>query len=52
LNTTVRVAARVFVDGALDVSTLGLDAPRTHYLRHVLRLEKGERIAVFNGREG
>jgi 16S rRNA (uracil1498-N3)-methyltransferase len=52
LNTAERVATRIFVDGALDVPTLGLDAPRTHYLRHVLRLEKGERIAVFNGRDG
>jgi 16S rRNA (uracil1498-N3)-methyltransferase len=50
--TTDRVATRIFVDGALDVPTLGLDAPRTHYLRHVLRLEKGERIAIFNGRDG
>lgn len=49
---TDRISTRIFVDAALDVPTLGLDAPRTHYLRHVLRLEKGDRIAVFNGRDG
>lgn len=47
-----RVAARLFVDSPLDVPTVGLDAPRTHYLHHVLRLEKGDRVAVFNGRDG
>lgn len=47
-----RIAARLFVDGPLDVPSLGLDAPRTHYLRHVLRLDVGDRIAVFNGRDG
>jgi 16S rRNA (uracil1498-N3)-methyltransferase len=52
LNGTDRISARLFVDTALDVPTLGLDAPRTHYLRHVLRLEKGDRIALFNGRDG
>jgi 16S rRNA (uracil1498-N3)-methyltransferase len=52
VNGTERISARLFVDTALDVPTLGLDAPRTHYLRHVLRLEKGDRIALFNGRDG
>lgn len=52
VNGTDRISARLFVDAALDVPTLGLDAPRTHYLRHVLRLEKGDRIALFNGRDG
>ena len=52
MNGTERISARLFVDAALDVPTLGLDAPRTHYLRHVLRLEKGDRIALFNGRDG
>ena len=52
MNGTDRISARLFVDTALNVPTLGLDAPRTHYLRHVLRLEKGDRIALFNGRDG
>lgn len=52
VNGTDRISARLYVDAALDVPTLGLDAPRTHYLRNVLRLEKGDRIALFNGRDG
>ncbi|HEX6979138.1 MAG TPA: 16S rRNA (uracil(1498)-N(3))-methyltransferase [Alphaproteobacteria bacterium] len=47
-----RIVARLFVDSSLDVPSIGLDAARTHYLRHVLRLEVGSRIAVFNGRDG
>jgi 16S rRNA (uracil1498-N3)-methyltransferase len=47
-----RIAARLFVEQPLDVPSVGLDAPRTHYLHHVLRLEKGDRVAVFNGQDG
>ncbi|MBI3706573.1 MAG: 16S rRNA (uracil(1498)-N(3))-methyltransferase [Proteobacteria bacterium] len=47
-----RVKARLHVEQSLAVATLGLDAARAHYLRHVLRLERGDRIAVFNGRDG
>jgi 16S rRNA (uracil1498-N3)-methyltransferase len=40
------------VPDALAVASIGLDADRTHYLRHVLRLERGDTIAVFNARDG
>ncbi len=43
---------RLYVAGSLSVSTIGLDAARTHYLRHVLRLQAGDRIAVFNATDG
>ena len=47
-----RAYARLYVPGALDVSSVGLAADKTHYLRHVLRLERGDTIAVFNERDG
>jgi 16S rRNA (uracil1498-N3)-methyltransferase len=43
---------RLYVAGSLSVPTVGLDAARTHYLRHVLRLQAGDRIAVFNATDG
>ena len=33
-------------------ATVGLDHERAHYLRHVLRLDRGDRVALFNGRDG
>ncbi|MBI3453306.1 MAG: 16S rRNA (uracil(1498)-N(3))-methyltransferase [Rhodospirillales bacterium] len=47
-----RIKARLYVADSLAVPTLGLDAPRAHYLRHVLRLDKGARVAVFNAHDG
>ena len=47
-----RIETRLYVPGSLTVPTLGLDAARAHYLRHVLRLERGARIAVFNAADG
>ncbi len=47
-----RIETRLYVPGSLAAPTIGLDADRTHYLRHVLRLEKGARIAVFNASDG
>lgn len=47
-----RVRTRLYVPEALNVASLGLDADRAHYLRHVLRLERGDLIAVFNARDG
>src|SRR5262245_53662508 len=47
-----RIATRLYVPTSLEAPTLGLDAARAHYLRHVLRLERGARIAVFNARDG
>ncbi|MDR3516174.1 MAG: 16S rRNA (uracil(1498)-N(3))-methyltransferase [Azospirillaceae bacterium] len=46
-------ATRLFVDPALNAdATITLDSDRTHYLRHVLRLEIGATLALFNGRDG
>lgn len=47
-----RIRTRLYVPDSLAVATLGLDADRAHYLRHVLRLERGDTIAVFNARDG
>jgi len=47
-----RIETRLYVGASLKVPTVGLDAARTHYLRHVLRLERGARIAVFNAADG
>lgn len=52
VNADPRLATRLYVDAPLDVPALGLDAQRTHFLRHVLRLERGDRVGVFNGRDG
>lgn len=44
---------RLYVDAELGRGAeIGLDADRTHYLRHVLRLEAGATVALFNGRDG
>lgn len=48
-----RPVTRLFVDAPLsDGASVGLDHERTHYLRHVLRLERGATVGVFNGRDG
>ena len=46
------IETRLYVPTSLAVPSLGLDAARAHYLRHVLRLERGARIALFNARDG
>lgn len=43
--------ARLFVDTALD-GEIVLEAEQTHYLSRVLRLGAGDRVRVFNGRDG
>ena len=47
-----RIETRLYVPTSLAVPSLGLDAARAHYLRHVLRLARGARIAVFNATDG
>jgi 16S rRNA (uracil1498-N3)-methyltransferase len=48
-----RVETRLHVEEPLQAgTTLGLDHARAHFLRAVLRLKRGARIAVFNGRDG
>ncbi len=45
--------ARLFVDHDLHAgSEVRIDSDRVHYLRHVLRLERGAPVDLFNGREG
>lgn len=47
------VKTRLFVDAPLaEGAAVGLDHERAHFLRHVLRLEPGDLVAVFNGRDG
>ena len=44
---------RLFVDADLaSNAVVALDGDRAHFLRNVLRLKPGDRIAVFNGRAG
>ncbi|HWA45891.1 MAG TPA: 16S rRNA (uracil(1498)-N(3))-methyltransferase [Hypericibacter adhaerens] len=44
---------RLFVAPALAADAeIELDEEATHYLRHVLRLEAGDRVGLFNGRDG
>jgi 16S rRNA (uracil1498-N3)-methyltransferase len=46
-------APRLYIDGPIAASqelTLGRD--QAHYLRHVLRLQEGAPVLVFNGRDG
>jgi 16S rRNA (uracil1498-N3)-methyltransferase len=46
-------AARLYVTGDLAPSgEIALDEGQAHYLRNVLRLAPGARVALFNGREG
>lgn len=47
-----RIETRLYVPSSLAVPSVTLDADRAHYLRNVLRLEKGSRVAVFNGTDG
>ena len=45
--------ARLFIDAALtEGGIVELDADRAHYLRNVLRLETGDAVSLFNGRDG
>ena len=48
-----RSAVRLFVDAALDAgAALALDAAQAHYLGQVMRRTPGDRIRLFNGRDG
>ena len=41
---------RLYVEQELGGGNLTLDEPGAHYLGHVLRLARGDRLVVFNGR--
>jgi len=44
---------RLFVTAALEPgATVALDEGQAHYLLHVLRAKAGDRVLVFNGRDG
>lgn len=49
---TARLATRLYVADSLAQPRVTLGAPRAHFLRNVLRLEAGARIALFNARDG
>ncbi len=47
------VKTRLYVESPLaEGQSVGLDHERAHFLRHVLRLDRGDAVAVFNGRDG
>lgn len=49
----MRTETRLYIDADLSEGReLGLDHAQSHYLRSVLRLERGAAIAVFNPRDG
>jgi 16S rRNA (uracil1498-N3)-methyltransferase len=44
---------RLFVTAPLELGgTVSLDEGQSHYLLHVLRAEAGDRVLLFNGRDG
>ena len=51
--TRERIETRLYVEAELDAGReLGLDHAQAHFLRSVLRLARGARLAVFNARDG
>lgn len=47
------IKIRLFVDHALSAGAgVDLDDAKAHYLTHVMRKTEGERVALFNGRDG
>jgi 16S rRNA (uracil1498-N3)-methyltransferase len=50
---TEAIKARLYVPDALGAGgSVALPDDQAHYLRHVLRLQQGEAVALFNGRDG
>lgn len=44
---------RLYVDAPLDAGArVAPDAGQTHYLLHVMRAKPGDRVSLFNGRDG
>ncbi|MDP7641958.1 MAG: RsmE family RNA methyltransferase, partial [Alphaproteobacteria bacterium] len=44
---------RLYVDAPLTAGAeVALDGAKTHYLANVMRFKAGDRLAVFNGRDG
>jgi 16S rRNA (uracil1498-N3)-methyltransferase len=52
-ETDAGIVARLFVGETLAAGVeILLDSDRAHYLRNVLRLQPGDAIGLFNGRDG
>jgi 16S rRNA (uracil1498-N3)-methyltransferase len=50
---TRRAGPRLFVEDDLGAGdTAGLSSDQAHYLRNVMRLGSGDRVVLFNGRDG
>jgi len=53
MSSPSKPATRLYVEDSLAAErALGLDHGQAHFLRSVLRLGPGARLAVFNGRDG
>jgi len=50
MAATTNRMPRLYVELELDGTSLALDESEAHYLGHVLRLTRGDRLVVFNGR--
>lgn len=50
---TKKIETRLYVTADLAAGgSVGLEAGQSHYIRHVLRLQPGAHVALFNGRDG
>src|SRR5262245_38965430 len=50
MAATTNRLPRLYVELELDGTSLALDESEAHYVGHVLRLKRGDRLVVFNGR--
>ena len=50
MAATTHRCPRLYIERELDGGDLTLDEREAHYLKQVLRLKPGDRLAVFNGR--
>ena len=50
MSATTHRSPRLYIERELDGASLALDQSESHYLGHVLRLKRGDRLVVFNGR--
>jgi 16S rRNA (uracil1498-N3)-methyltransferase len=50
MSATTHRSPRLYLELELDGASVALDEGGAHYLGHVLRLKRGDRLVVFNGR--
>ncbi len=50
MAATTHRSPRLYIERELEGGDLTLDEREAHYLKQVLRLKRGDRLAVFNGR--